>query len=144
MRIARLGKLPVDCSAGFLDLTQVNPKRILIVEDDVLMAHKMRIALTVDGHTVETAGDGEEGLSKFAAGQYDVVICDFQLPKMDGMELAEVMRQHNPAQRIILITAYAEKLDSSMGQVSNVDLLLRKPLTVDDMERALRQLFPEP
>ena len=105
------------------------------------MAHTIRMALTVDGHHVELAEDGEQALAMFQAGKYDLVITDFRMQKMDGLELAEAIKKCSPATPIILVTAYVEALQSSMGQVSNIDLLLGKPFSVMDLQAALVKIF---
>jgi len=103
----------------------------------VVVAHSLRMVLAADGHTVEAAQDGEEALAKFKAGEYDLIVTDFKLDQMDGLELADAIKQHSPAKPIILITAYIEKI----GKVSNVDLLLRKPVSVAELREALRRIF---
>jgi len=107
-----------------------------------LVAHMVRMALAVDGHAVDMAEDGEQGFALFKTSEHDLVITDFKLSKMDGLELAEAIKQHSPATPVILITAYAEKIDSGMGGVSNIDLLLRKPVSVADLHEALSKIFP--
>jgi CheY-like chemotaxis protein len=121
---------------------RIPPKRILVVEDELVAAHSIRTVLTVDGHTVEIAGDGEQALAMFKAGEYDLIVTDFKLGKMDGLELAEAMKQHSPATPIILITAYAEGIGGGMGKVSNIDLVLAKPFSVAELQEALRRIFP--
>ncbi|HEV2393090.1 MAG TPA: response regulator [Verrucomicrobiae bacterium] len=121
---------------------RIPPKRILVVEDDPVAAHTIRTILAVDGHTVEVAQDGEQALVRFSAGDYDLVITDFKLAEMDGMELAAAIRQHSPAKPIILITAYTEAIKGGLGKVSNVDLVLRKPFSVAELQAALGKVFP--
>ena len=120
----------------------VTPKRILVAEDDPLVANTIRMALTVDGHTVVVAPDGEQALAMFRSGGYDMVIADFQMGKMDGLELAEAIKKLSGATPVILITAYLEAIKSSMGQVSNVDVLLGKPFSVMDLQAAVVKIFP--
>ena len=121
---------------------RIPPKRVLVVEDDVLVAHSIRMVLAADGHTVEMAQDGEQGLAKFKAGEYDLILTDFQLGKIDGLELADAIKQHSPEKPVVLITAYTEAINNSMGEVSNVDLLLRKPVSAAELQEALRKIFP--
>jgi len=126
-------------SAGLLP--PIPPKRILIAEDDIVAAHTLRLALTVDGHFVDVAGDGEQALVLFETKDHDLVITDFRLPKMDGLELAEAIKQRAPSRPVILITAYAEAVQSGMGEVSNVDVLLGKPVSVAKLHEAFQKVF---
>ena len=120
---------------------RISPKRILVVEDEIVAALSIRTALAVDGHTVELAEDAARALLMFQASQPDLVITDFQLPNMDGLELAETIKQHFPSILIILMTAYTEKLGGSLGEVSNVDLVLSKPFSVAQLQAAVLKVF---
>ena len=106
-----------------------------------MVAHTIRMALTVDGHTVVVAPDGEQALALFCSGDYDLVITDFKMGKMDGLELAEAIKKLSASTPVILITAYLEAIKTSMGQVSNVDLLLGKPFSVRELQAGLAKIF---
>ena len=121
---------------------RIPPKRILVVEDDLLVAHTVRMALAVDGHAVEIAQDGEQGLASFRQDKHDLVIVDFQLPKLDGLELAQAVKESCPQIPVILITAHADSIQRSRGKVSNIDILLNKPFSVRELQDALLKLFP--
>ena len=121
---------------------RISPKRILVVEDEMLVAHTVRMALAVDGHTVEIAGDGEEAIAKFKEGNYDLVITDFELRKVDGLELAQAIKQVSPASPIILVTGHAEIIKSGMGKVSNIEALLSKPISISALYDAMGRIFP--
>ena len=121
-------------------LPPIPPKRILIVEDDLVLAQTVRVALALEGHQVEVAGDGEQALAMFEASPPDLVVADFQLPKMDGLELAQGLKERAPWCPIILITAYAEAVLRT-GTVSNVDMVLGKPFSRAQLGAALRKVF---
>jgi CheY-like chemotaxis protein len=117
------------------------PKRILVAEDDPIVAHTLRMALVVDGHSVEMAEDGKQALAQFEAGKHDLVITDFKMATMDGLELAEAIKQRSQSTPVILLTAYNEAITAAGGPVSNVDIVLRKPCSVRDLQSALEKLF---
>ena len=121
----------------------VSPKRILVVEDEKVAALSIRTILAADGHVVEIAEDAEQALVFMLSSQYDLVLTDFQLPGRDGLELAALIKQRFPDMPIILVTAYAEKIGGTMGKVSNVDLVVSKPFSVVELQRALQNAFPE-
>jgi CheY-like chemotaxis protein len=128
---------------GSTELHQrIPPKRILVVEDEVVAALSIRTVLAADGHVAEIAENAEQALDMFKAAEYDLVITDFKLAKMDGLELADAIKQQSPATPIILITAYAEKIGGSLGEVSNVEVVLSKPFSVAGLQDAMRKLFP--
>jgi DNA-binding response OmpR family regulator len=120
----------------------VSPKRVLVAEDEPWVANTIRMALTVDGHTVEIAQDGAQALSMFSAGEYDLVITDFKMPMMDGLELAEAVKKLSPQKPVILVTAYLERITTGMGKVSNVDVLLPKPFSITELQAAIAKIFP--
>lgn len=85
----------------------MDPKRILVVEDDLFLRELYTDILTAEGYKVESAADGEEALQKIKVGGYDLVLLDIIMPKMDGLE---VMRQmlakppQNPNKCVIFLT----------------------------------------
>ena len=105
-----------------------------------MVAQTIRMALAADGHKVEIAADGEQALTMFEAGGYELVVTDFQLEKMDGLELAQAVKERAPTCPVILITAHAETVLRG-GKVSNVDNLLGKPFSLAELHGALREVF---
>jgi two-component system response regulator GlrR len=123
---------------------RVSPKRILVVEDEMLAALSIRTVLMADGHLVEITEDAERALALLQASPYDIVLTDFKLPNMDGLELADTIKRDYPGMPVILITAYAEKIGGTMGKVSNVDLVVSKPFSVPELQRAVQSMFEPP
>jgi CheY-like chemotaxis protein len=121
-------------------LETISPKRILLVEDDFLVAQTIRMLLAVEGHQVEIAPEAETALSMFELGGYDLVITDFSLGKMDGLELAGAIKQRSRSLPVILITAYAEGVPG-MVEVTNIDALLGKPISVEELRKAIKKVF---
>lgn len=118
------------------------PKRILLVEDEPMVAHTLRMVLVVSGHIVDTAEDGDVALAMFGGGTYDLVITDFKMANMDGLELAEAIKKRSPSTPIILLTAYAEAVRGAGGEVSNVDAVLGKPCSIPELQAGLEKVFP--
>src|SRR3989442_661695 len=80
---------------------------ILVVDDEENLRNLLIRILREDGYTVETAADGEEGLAKYKAGRYDLVLLDLKLPKLDGMSVLRSIKEHNPDALVIIITAFS-------------------------------------
>jgi CheY-like chemotaxis protein len=87
----------------------LNPK-ILLVDDNRDGLLVRRALLEEAGCTVEIAINGEEGLKLFDASTFDVVVTDYRMPRMNGTELIERVRQRNPNARIILLSGFVEPL----------------------------------
>src|SRR6266481_8707925 len=90
-------------------LPQTNPN-ILLVDDNKDGLLVRRSLLEELGYTVQIAGNGEEGLKLFEGHSFDVVVTDFRMPRMDGVELIRRMRKVNPNVGVILLSGFIEPL----------------------------------
>jgi len=113
-------------------------KRILLADDQSSVRETINILLHLDGHTVVEAGNGVEALALFQRDHFDLVITDFEMPKMKGNELAAKIKQILPSQPILMVTAYAELL-GDLG--SSVDAVLNKPFQIEDLRLAIAKLL---
>jgi CheY-like chemotaxis protein len=118
-----------------------SPKLILVVDDAPQVAEIIEVTLSQLGHKVETAEDGNEALRRFEPGKYDLVITDYAMPKMNGVELAMAIRKRAPGQLILLITAFAFSIAANDATQLPVDSVLRKPFQPRELEDAITELF---
>jgi CheY-like chemotaxis protein len=113
-------------------------KNILVVDDDPATAESIKLLLDIDRHLVTVASNGMEALLLFEKwGSFDLVITDYLMPGMLGDELARRIRAFSPAQPILMVTAYVEKLIAA-GQPAGS--MLGKPWSVDDLRRAVARV----
>jgi two-component system response regulator VanR len=87
-----------------------------------------------DGHHVETADDGLQGLEHFKAATWDLVITDRVMPKLDGDGLARTIKEINPTIPVILVTAFADRPPDPRG--SPFDMIIRKPFNQEALRAA--------
>jgi len=120
---------------------KLSAKRVLVVDDEPFVCDAVKMMLAFDGHEVETAGTPREALALFEPGKYDVVITDFQMPMMRGNELAAAIRAKAPGQPIIMITAYAEMLQSSSELLANIDHVISKPFLLEHLREGLQKVL---
>ena len=113
------------------------PRRILVVDDEPQVCEAVKMLLEFDGHTVITAGSGQEALQLLTAAPFDLVITDYSMPQMKGDELAKTIKARYPNQPVIMVTAYAEILESTGKPVEGVDLLISKPFMLEDFRSAV-------
>lgn len=105
-------------------------RRILIIEDNVDAALSLAEVLRFDGHEVEVAHSGPEGVEAAKAFEPDVVLCDVGLPELDGYAVARLIRE-NPSTRtalLVAVTGYASAADKQQAHSAGFDLHVAKPL----------------
>jgi CheY-like chemotaxis protein len=121
----------------------VFPQRhILVVDDEPFVCEAVKMMLAFDGHIVETANNGKDALKIFEPGKYDLVITDFSMPVMRGDELAATIKARAPAQPIVMITAYAEVLQTSGNPLVGVDFIISKPFLLENLREAIAKVSP--
>jgi CheY-like chemotaxis protein len=113
-------------------------KRILLVDDEESVRQTISIVLRLDDHTVIEAENGRTALELFLRDHFDLVITDFEMPIMRGNELAVRIKQHSPAQPVLMITAYAERLREFDNPV---DGILDKPFHIEDLRQRMAELL---
>ncbi|MFN3585122.1 response regulator transcription factor [Phenylobacterium sp.] len=101
--------------------------RILIVEDDLEAAEAMARGLTEAGHACVQAPDGEEGLVAARAGEFDVMVVDRMMPRMDGVTLVETLRREGDRTPVLFLSALGEVTDRVDGLQAGADDYLVKP-----------------
>ena len=98
--------------------------------------------LAFDGHIVETASSGQEALTLFEQHPFDLVITDFAMPNMKGDQLAAAIKSRKPGQPVVLITAYAEMLQSAGHKLQGVDFVISKPFLLENLREAITKTTP--
>jgi len=116
-------------------------KRILVVDDEPFVADAVKMLLEFDGHVVETASSGEDALALFEQGKFDVVITDYAMPAMKGDQLALAIKARAPNQPIVMITAYAEKLETSGNPLTGIDCVISKPFKLEDLRAVVAKVL---
>ena len=89
-------------------------RRILLVDDEPLIVKGLKYSLEQEGYETESAADGEEALTRFFGGQFDLILLDVMLPKMDGIEVCQRIREKSNVP-IIMLTAKGEEFDKLLG-----------------------------
>ncbi len=107
-------------------------KRILVVEDESKIAITVIYNLQREGYVCELASDGEEGLKKALTGNFDLILLDIMLPKMNGFEVCKRIRE-KLATPIIFATAKVEEIDKIMGLDLGADDYVTKPFSLGEL-----------
>jgi len=115
--------------------------KILIVEDEVLLARSLQSLLESKGFEVETVFDGEAGAEYAELGVYDLLILDVMMPKMDGYEVARRVRARRCSTPILMLTAKAELEDRVAGLNAGADYYLSKPFDTRELLACIHALL---
>ena len=113
---------------------------ILVVEDERRLAQVVRRVLEEEGHTVDVAYDGEEGLALATDGSHDVIVLDILLPVMEGFEVCRTLRRDRVDTPILLLTALDSVDDRVRGLDAGADDYLPKPFAFQELLARLRAL----
>lgn len=116
---------------------------VLVVEDEPRVRQLVAEYLSVDGHSVETATNGREGLKKFRAGTFDLVITDRAMPEVNGDQLAAAIKEESPSKPVILLTGFGDIMEATDDRPVAVDLVVGKPVTLSALQQAVAKVVAE-
>src|SRR3989441_11156138 len=114
--------------------------KILLVEDDRKLVRALTTMLEEDGHTIDPAHDGEQGLDLGMENRYDVIILDVMLPRIDGFEVCRTLRANRVEAPVLMLTARTAVPDRVQGLDAGADDYLAKPFAFRELMARLRAL----
>lgn len=115
-------------------------KHVLLVEDEKILAKNIAFFLEKEAYKVEVAHDGQSGLELFQKHSYDLLLLDWSLPKLDGLELCKIARKTSNVP-IIMITAKSEVMDKVIGLEVGADDYIVKPFHQRELLARMHALF---
>ena len=113
---------------------------VLVVEDERRLSQLLRRVLEEEGHTVDQAYDGEEGLQMALDGSHDVIVLDVMLPGMDGVAVCQALRRRRVDTPVLLLTALDAVDDRVRGLDAGADDYLVKPFAFQELLARIRAL----
>lgn len=116
---------------------------VLVVEDEAALATMLRYNLEKQGYRVEEAADGQEALTRIAETQPDLVLLDWMLPQMSGLEVCRQIRRRSATRDlpVIMVTARAEDQDAVRGLNTGADDFITKPFSMESLLARIRALL---
>ena len=114
---------------------------VLLVEDDALLADGMIRSLKQADYTVDWTADGEEAESTLRVLEFDLVILDLTLPKLDGLEILRVLRQRRVPVPVLIVTARSDVDNRVKGLDLGADDYLTKPFEMGEFDARVRALL---
>ena len=115
--------------------------RILLVDDSKDGLLVRRTLLEEVGYTVQIAANGEEGLKLFEAGKFELVVTDYHMPLMDGLELLGRIRAVNPAMGVILLSGFVEPLGLNESNTGADAVIAKNSSEPANLLRAVKRLL---
>jgi DNA-binding NtrC family response regulator len=122
---------------------EAKKRKILIVEDEVVVRESVRDWLRDDGYDVECVGSGEEALERIKQEEFGVIVLDLRLPGIDGLKVFEQAKELTPEAKGVIITAYPSKETRDKAQRLGLLDYLSKPFKVDDLEKLIEAALGE-
>ena len=114
--------------------------RVLVVDDEKLIVKGIRFSLEQDGFEVDCAYDGEEAIEKAKATEYDMVLLDVMLPKRDGIEVCQAIREFSEMP-IIMLTAKGGDMDKILGLEYGADDYITKPFNILEVKARIKAIM---
>lgn len=114
--------------------------RVLVVDDEKLIVKGLKFSLEQDGMIVESAYDGEEALECVKNNEYDIILLDIMLPKMDGLQVCQLIREFSNVP-IIMLTAKGDDMDKILGLEYGADDYITKPFNILEVKARIKAIF---
>ena len=115
-------------------------KRILLVDDEPLIVKGLRYTLEQEGYEILTAADGEEALQVFFEQPVDLVLLDVMLPKLDGIQVCQRIRESSNVP-ILMLTAKGEDMDKILGLEYGADDYMTKPFNILEVKARIKTVL---
>ena len=115
-------------------------KRVIVVDDEKLIVKGIRFSLEQDGMKVDCAYDGEEALKLARENAYDMILLDIMLPKHDGFEVCQQIREFSDVP-IVMLTARSEDMDKILGLEYGADDYITKPFNILEVKARIKAIM---
>lgn len=115
-------------------------KKVLVVDDEKLIVKGIRFSLEQDGMEVDCAYDGQEALDMATANEYDMILLDVMLPKMDGFEVCQRIREFSNMP-IVMLTAKGDDMDKILGLEYGADDYITKPFNILEVKARIKAIM---
>ncbi len=115
-------------------------KKVLVADDEKLIVKGIRFSLEQDGMEVDCAYDGEEALRLATAQNYDMILLDLMLPKMDGFEVCQHIREFSSVP-VVMLTAKGDDMDKILGLEYGADDYITKPFNILEVKARIKAIM---
>lgn len=117
----------------------MNSQKIMVIDDEKIVGDMAKLSLEQDGYHVETFLNAGPALARLKEEAFDVVVTDYKMKGIDGMEVLRTVKQHYPGIKVIMITAFAN-LDAAIEALrGDVHDFFPKPVRINDLKASIRR-----
>jgi CheY-like chemotaxis protein len=120
-----------------------SPRSILVVDDEEALRTVLSSELSGEGYQVESAGDGDEAISIIEKKQFDLVLLDIKMPKVDGFEVLKFIKKSFPAIKVIMLTAFADLKNAIESKKLGAEDFISKPYDLVDLLTTIERVLSE-
>ncbi|MBW1839455.1 MAG: sigma-54-dependent Fis family transcriptional regulator, partial [Deltaproteobacteria bacterium] len=124
-------------------MVKKNAHKILVIDDNEWIRDTLKQLLAMSGYQVDVANDGEKGIKKVKSQNYDVVLTDIQMPKVDGMELLKQIKEYNPALPVVMITGFPTVDTAIQAMRQGASDFITKPFRYEQVSMTVDKLMNE-
>lgn len=122
-------------------LCSLQAAQVLVVDDEEIARQNLEYILRKEGHQVATAANGQEALDQVKVREFDVVITDLKMDKMDGLQLLESVKQLSPQTEVVMVTGYATVGTAVDALRKGAAHYLSKPIKLDELRNTVREII---
>jgi len=120
-----------------------SPRSILVVDDEEALRTVLSSELASEGYQVESASDGDEAISIIEKKQFDLVLLDIKMPKVDGFEVLKFIKKSFPAIKVIMLTAFADLKNAIESKKLGAEDFISKPYDLVDLLTTIERVLSE-
>jgi CheY-like chemotaxis protein len=123
-----------------------HPRRILIIDDDKNVLKVLKVALQREGYEIDIVRDGNEGLARLANTQYDLIVCDMQMPGLSGSDFHARLNEHSPemADKILFMTGDIVRSKTQEFLKETRAVFINKPFDLSALYQKVREAIDQP
>ncbi|RLA90743.1 MAG: endopeptidase La [Deltaproteobacteria bacterium] len=122
-------------------LCSIQSSRVLVVDDEEIARQNLEYILRKEGHQVSTAANGEEALDQVKSHDFDLVLTDLKMDRVDGLQLLESVKRLSPHTEIIMVTGYATVSTAVDALRKGAAHYLSKPIKLDELRETVREII---
>jgi DNA-binding NtrC family response regulator len=121
----------------------LNLRSILVVDDEEALRTVLSSELSSEGYNVETASDGDEAITILGGKQFDLVLLDIKMPRVDGFEVLKFIKKNSPQIKVIMLTAFADLKNAIESKKLGAEDFISKPYDLVDLLTTIERVLSE-